>query len=229
MNLELQITKDGSHTLYNHDLNETYHSSYGAINESRHVFISAGLKEKLKEKSQSINLLEVGFGTGLNALLTFLESNNSNTIITYTALEPYPLSDSIIKQLNYISLPELIPCAKIFTEFHDAEFDKIIHLNNLFYFIKFKSRLEDVILKSTFDLVYFDAFAPGVQPEIWSKQNFQKISDSMNENGILVTYCSKGEVRRNLINVGFEVEKLPGPEGKREILRAIKPSNSLNL
>ncbi|MBC8047778.1 MAG: tRNA (5-methylaminomethyl-2-thiouridine)(34)-methyltransferase MnmD [Fimbriimonadaceae bacterium] len=213
---EIRITKDGSQTIYVPALNEHYHSIHGAYTESMHVFIQNGFIKKLGENIKKIKILEIGLGTGLNALLTLEHAINKQ--ISYTALEPFPLVPDIIHQLHF----EKIADCRHFKTIHYSEFNTEISLAENFTFTKIDQRLEDVIFHEKFDLIYFDAFGPKAQPDIWCLQNFEKLYIATNENGILVTYCSKGDVRRNMIAAGYFVEKLPGPPGKREMLRATK-------
>jgi tRNA U34 5-methylaminomethyl-2-thiouridine-forming methyltransferase MnmC len=221
MNPELILTDDGSHTLFVPRLNEHYHSTYGAIQESRHVFLEAGLKQILPGHTH-VKILEVGFGTGLNALLSLIEAEKSGKIIHYTSIEPFPLNQNITNQLNY---PELLAegTSSLFHMMHDAEWNKEMQVTDHFFIQKILNGIEKTGLEdNSFDLVFFDAFGPDVQPELWTGEIFRKIFLSLKKGGILVTYSVKGSVRRALKNSGFSVEKIPGPAGKREITRAIK-------
>lgn len=219
---ELRLTKDGSHTIYLSELNEHYHSMHGAYTESMHVYINAGFKKKLEANLFQIQILEIGLGTGLNVLLTLLESQNINAQICYTALEPHPLPQKIWAQLNY---EKIIPVHSIgiwLQKIHTSNSNTEIKLAENFTFLKKEEKTEDTEFTNKYDIIYFDAFAPQIQPEIWSEINLQKIADAMRPRAIFVTYCSKGEVRRNLISAGLLVERLPGAPGKREMLRATK-------
>jgi len=224
MKRELVITGDGSHSLFLPDQNEHYHSYHGAINESRHVFINAGLDYYFKQKNVSeINILEVGMGTGLNVFLSFLYAiENPSLIINYTATEPFPIEPKFVKQLNYTSKLGADKYVSEFNSIHESLFDLIIKFNPGFSLIKRKSRVEEVLVNSQIDIIYFDAFAPRVQPELWSKDVFEKLYACLKPGGILVTYCAKGEVKRTMKSVGFTVESLAGPPGKREMVRAVK-------
>ncbi len=220
MNRELVITKDGSHTIFVPELNEHYHSVFGAIQESRHVFIKEGLTYTNRK---SVAIFEVGLGTGLNAILTLLEAIQNNLQIEYNAIEKYPLDIKTIYQLNYPELLKLNEQEKeLFYKIHNTEWDKKTELNKNFRFTKIKNDITEFSIRFSYDLVYFDAFAPGKQPEMWSKNVFQKIYNNQNRNGILTTYCSKGGVKRTLMSLGYQVESIPGPRGKREIIRAQK-------
>lgn len=220
--LKLVVTKDGSHTLFNEELNEHYHSTFGAIQESKHIFIEAGLKYQLNKFNQ-INLLEVGFGTGLNVLLSFDQSTSVKNI-EYWGIEAYPVTDDLISNLNYGEILKSEFLTSTLKKIHKAEWNKEIALSLNFKLHKKWSKIEDAVLPNNyFNLVYFDAFAPDVQSELWTVDVFKKLYESMTENGILVTYSVKGVVKRALKSAGFKIEKLPGPIGKREILRAMKP------
>ena len=219
--IKILPTEDGSHTLQNEALNETYHSTHGAIQESKHIFIEAGLKEIAKSKNE-ISILEFGFGTGLNAYLTLLENNFLKKKITYTTLEAFPVQMEIAAQLNYPQLLLNKATDALFDLLHSCNWNKRIAINSDFSFLKINKKMEDFILTEKYDLIYFDAFSPQTQPELWTKEIFKKLCDTMNDEGILVTYSAKGEVKRNLKAAGFKVVGLPGPIGKREITRAIK-------
>jgi tRNA U34 5-methylaminomethyl-2-thiouridine-forming methyltransferase MnmC len=219
---QLILTEDGSHTIYLEELNEHYHSVHGALQESRHVFINAGLKAC---SSQQLNILEIGFGTGLNALLTFFESEAGKFQIHYTACEPFPLAEQLWKQLNYANLFSEENAGLFLKKMHTTDFDHEVQISRNFRFLKIAEKIENVKLPADhFHLVYFDAFAPAVQPELWTYQVFKKLFDATAIDGVLVTYSAMGEVRRSMIKAGFEVERLPGPPGKREMLRAVKKS-----
>ncbi len=214
-------TGDGSHSLYLEDLDENYHSVHGAIQESSHVFIEAGLN--YFSKTQNINIFEIGFGTGLNAFLTLLANSNCSRDVNYHSIEKNPLDIEIIQKLNYSSLLCSDGKNELFENLHSARWDEVVSFENKFFLKKITGELQSHQFNSTkFDLVYFDAFGPRVQPEMWTTEIFEKIYKAMNTNGILVTYCAKGEVKRTLKNVGFTLESLKGPPGKREMTRAVK-------
>jgi len=216
--IELKITEDGSHTLYLENLDETYHSKHGAIQEAMHVFIDAGLKYF---KQSKLNILEVGFGTGLNAFLTLQESNDST--INYTSLEAFPLKKEIVNQLNYKSELKLNAVGiEQFEKLHHVEWGSYQEISAKFNLNKVKVELAHYQTSEKFDIIYFDAFGPRVQPEMWEKSIFEKMQSLLSDGGILVTYCAKGSVKRTLKELGFEVEPLPGPPGKREMTRARK-------
>ncbi len=218
---EIELTADGSHTLFVPELNEHYHSVNGAIQESKHVFIETGFHHCLKD---NIHIFEVGFGTGLNAFLTLMDSQNTNQTVHYTTIEAYPLPLPIIKELNY---PEkhLASNQSLYYKLHEMEWGKTEHISSNFYFTKFESdftKFDFSLVKRGIDIVYFDAFAPDKQPDMWQQEMFNKLYALTNKDGILVTYCAKGSVRRMLQQAGYTTERLPGPPGKREMLRAIK-------
>jgi tRNA U34 5-methylaminomethyl-2-thiouridine-forming methyltransferase MnmC len=202
-------------------LKENYHSIHGAIQESMHVFIEYGLREASKS-IKDIRVLEMGFGTGLNAFLTLIEAEKQQILIDYTTLEAYPIEESIIGHLNYGIQIENGKWTEYFKKIHDAPWDSLTEISRGFSLIKVHASLLDFSSSDTFDLVYFDAFAPEVQPELWTAGVFENLYKMMNRGGILVTYCCKGYVKRNMQQAGFKTEKLPGPPGKREILRARK-------
>jgi tRNA U34 5-methylaminomethyl-2-thiouridine-forming methyltransferase MnmC len=222
MNPEIIITGDGSHTLYVPTLHEHYHSTFGAINESLHVFIKAGFLET-SGSSKEINILEIGFGTGLNALLTWMEAERIPVKVNYVAIEPYPLDADVWSALNHPDCFCTFSYRKIYHRLHEMGWESEEQISPFFSILKTRSLLEDYLPEpDKFDLVYFDAFGPDVQPELWTEEIFRKIFLSLKKGGILVTYSAKGSVRRALKNAGFLVEKIPGPPGKREITRAIK-------
>jgi tRNA U34 5-methylaminomethyl-2-thiouridine-forming methyltransferase MnmC len=217
MDSELILTEDGSNTLYVPEIDECYHSSHGAIQESRYIFIEAGLKQCTKPE---ISVLEIGFGTGLNAFLTLIEAERSGKQIHYTSLEKYPVEIEKALKLNYPE--ELSPENRNhFEQLHTSPWNVNIQINPFFKLKKIETDFTKYTLEDKFDVVCFDAFSPEKQPEMWSEELFKKIYDRCNPEAILTTYCSKGTVRRAIQAAGFMVERLPGPKGKREILRGI--------
>jgi tRNA U34 5-methylaminomethyl-2-thiouridine-forming methyltransferase MnmC len=216
----LQATADGSHTVSIPDLQVTYHSRHGAIQESMHVFIEAGLRYKIKSTEGALSILEMGFGTGLNALLTLLEQQDRE--IWYESLEAYPLPVEMAMQLNYAELLPQETAAAYFEKIQQAAWNEAVAISPAFHLFKQELKLEAFIPNRSYDLVYFDAFAPTAQPALWSESVFKKLFDSLRAGGILVTYCSKGNVRRAMQAAGFRVEKIAGPPGKREMVRAHK-------
>jgi len=223
MQKRLLITEDGSHTLKVDGLDEHYHSTYGALSESMHVFISAGLHKKLEENPDKLNIIEIGFGTGLNALLTVLDDSISGYEVGYTGLEAYPLENEIWKQLNYPELLEDERAGELFEQMHYSEWGRAIEILPGFMLTKHDEKLQNYKhFSGAANLIYFDAFGPDIQPELWTEEIFQKIAGMTSPGGILVTYSCKGTVKRALKAAGFEIEKIPGPKGKREMLRARK-------
>ena len=219
--LKIVKTGDNSGTLFVPEINEHYHSYKGAVQESVHVFIKAGLEEILKTR-KDIKILEVGFGTGLNTLLTLEYAiTHPELNVLYTSLEKYPLDYKLIIQLNYTSDANNT-VKKLFSDIHNAAWNKVSEIAQQFSILKLETDLTQIHRLESCDLVYFDAFAPEKQPEMWEESIFEIIYAAMNKGGILVTYCAKGEVRRRMQGVGFKVERLPGPPGKREMLRARK-------
>ncbi|MGB0304059.1 MAG: tRNA (5-methylaminomethyl-2-thiouridine)(34)-methyltransferase MnmD [Flavobacteriaceae bacterium] len=221
--LEMIHTADGSVSLYHKNLDETYHSRHGAIAESNHVFIKQGLTHwcALNPNSSGVlSILEMGFGTGLNCLLTLLHRLPEFSI-AYSALEAYPLPLSLCQSLGYAQQLNCDP--EQFMMLHRQKWDKTCTIGSDFTLIKRLMRFEDFTDKDAFDLVYYDAFGARVQPEHWEKERFEALYQGMRQGGVLVTYAAKGSVRRAMQEVGFTVERLPGPPGKREMLRATKP------
>lgn len=215
---ELQLTADGSHTLYVPALEEHYHSVNGAVQESRHVFIEAGLHQLHQER---ITVFEVGFGTGLNAFLTLLDAGEQGIKVLYRAVERYPLPFDMIRRLNYGDIVAPGNDAS-FLSLHEAEWERDVPLSDGFVLHKMQGDLNRCEFPPGIDLVYFDAFAPDKQPEVWNQPLFERLYEAMAPEGILTTYCAKGSVRRMMQAAGFKVERIPGPPGKREMLRARK-------
>ncbi len=218
---ELLITADGSHTLQLPDAEITYHSRFGAIQESEHVYIGAGL-QPFVGNTDPIRVFEVGFGTGLNAFLAYLEAREAKVKVEYEAVEAFPLQKEEYKQLNYAHVLRKRELAESFQMMHQAPWNRNIKIGQLFSLTKHETKLESFSTDKKFHVVFFDAFAPSAQPELWTDEIMQQMFDLLLPNGILTTYCSKGEVRRSLERAGFLIEKLPGPRGKREMMRAHK-------
>ena len=217
----IEITEDGSHTLYLPELDEHYHSTHGAIRESLHVYLEAGLHHCHKEE---INLLEIGFGTGLNAFLTLLDTEKSGKIVRYTSLEQYPVSIADAEQFNYSKL--LDPSKEeIFMQLHSSLWGEWVEMTPAFHLRKLQmdaSNLDNFQPETPFDVIYYVAFAPEKQPTMWREEIFNRLYTLSNQGAVLTTYCAKGAVRRMLQSAGYQVTRLPGPPGKREILKAIK-------
>lgn len=225
MQKEFMITEDGSHTIYLPEMDEHYHSVHGAIQESVHIYIQQGLLQTTKNE---VSILEIGFGTGLNAYLTCCYAKQKKIKVNYFSLEKYPLTEAEYLKLNYpdIIFPEY---SSVFELIHRAEWDIFTEIYPSFRLQKIHDDLLNFQFNPTpqFDLVYYDAFAPGKQPEMWSDEILQKVAASVKIDGIIVTYCAKGTVRRALMASGFEMERLPGPVGKKEILRGKKANSVL--
>jgi tRNA U34 5-methylaminomethyl-2-thiouridine-forming methyltransferase MnmC len=224
MNVSLRISEDGSHTLYREDIDETYHSCHGAIQEANHVFIQSGLLHHASQTEQrDIEILEVGFGTGLNTILSCIKGGEINRNINYTAYELFPLESDVLDQLNYDSIcPNISGCSKKFRKIHSSEWQVPVEIDDNFQLTKVKACISQEKCIEKYDLLYFDAFGPRAEPTLWEKEILSLMYDSLKPGGIFVTYCAKGQVRRDLISLGFTVERLPGPPGKREMLRATK-------
>jgi len=218
----IKTTEDGSHTLFSPIVNECYHSQHGAIQESEHIFIKAGWEQCSKE---DIRIFEVGFGTGLNAFLTLLKAEEDNKKVHYTALEYYPVENEIVEKLNYFDF--LAEGRKAdFLKLHAVSWNKQEKITPYFTLEKIKADFTEYEPSDSHDLFYFDAFSPEKQPEMWTQECFESLYAHANSDAVLVTYCSKGVVRRAMQAAGFKVERLSGPPGKREILRG---TTSLNL
>lgn len=221
MRQEIIITGDGSSTIRVPELNISYHSKHGAIQESQHVFIKAGLNALLGTTDE-LSVFEMGFGTGLNALLTFIEAEKAGQNIYYETVEAFPIDNRLVSQLNYTSLLERPDLQNIFSELHQSTWNNLHQPTSFFSFYKHNDSLIAVTFKKKYHLIYFDAFDPLTQPELWTSTIFKKLYDTLLPGGLLLTYCSKTIVRHAMQEAGFVVEKIPGPIGKREIVRAKK-------
>jgi tRNA U34 5-methylaminomethyl-2-thiouridine-forming methyltransferase MnmC len=223
---EILITSDGSTTIHLPDWNEQYHSKHGAIQEAYHVFIEAGLhkaREDFISASQNdLTILEIGFGTGLNAFITYLESKKNTLTVDYVGIEGYPINNEEIQKLNYVTQLDANNFQDIFNRMHFISWEEKHQISDTFSLLKRKQFFENIEDQNTFDLIYFDAFGATNQPELWTEIIFKKMYNALKNKGILVTYAAKGSVRRAMLAVGFTVERLPGPPGKREMLRATK-------
>ncbi len=216
---EIIQTLDGSTTIHLKEWDECYHSKHGAIQEAEHVFIKNGLS---LFPNQSVSILEIGFGTGLNAFMTFLASKKLNQSIQYVGVEAYPVSASEILEMNYTTQLNATNQDQLFLLMHESNWDEKVNLDSDFELLKREQFFQDINDSEQFDLIYFDAFGYRVQPELWSTVIFQKMYNALRPGGKLVTYAARGVVKRSMIEVGFLVEKLPGPPGKREMFRASK-------
>ncbi|MCA0381667.1 MAG: tRNA (5-methylaminomethyl-2-thiouridine)(34)-methyltransferase MnmD [Bacteroidetes bacterium] len=218
---ELHVTRDGSHTLQLINSEVTYHSRYGAIQESEHVYIGAGLQPFIGN-TEPVRIFEMGFGTGLNAFLAYLEAREAKVKIEYEAVEAFPLVKEEYKHLNYAQVMGKKELCEAFQMLHQTPWNRTIRIGSWFSLVKHQANMLEFATTKKFHVIFYDAFAPTAQPELWTEDALGKMYNLLQPNGILTTYCSKGEVRRNLEAVGFSIEKLPGPYGKREMLRAHK-------
>ena len=223
MEREIIITTDGSHSISIPSMGVTYHSSHGAIQESMHVFIESGLRH-INEKHQfdSVSIFEMGFGTGLNALLALAEAEKNAQPVYYETIELFPLERSTYELLNYceqLQRPDLNP---LFDLLHSCTWNESIQISPYFTFKKINTSLISHSTNQLFNLVFFDAFAPEKQPELWTAEVFKKLHNQMKAGAVLTTYCSKSIVRKAMAAAGFTIEKIPGPPHKREMVRAEK-------
>jgi tRNA U34 5-methylaminomethyl-2-thiouridine-forming methyltransferase MnmC len=216
---EILRTNDGSTTIHLPEWDECYHSKHGAIQEAQHVFIKNGLCLFL---NQSVAILEIGFGTGLNAFITFLEAEKRNQTIEYTGVEAYPVATDEVLAMNYVAELNAENQQVIFEKMHESNWGEKTVLSTNFCLTKRKQFFDEITDLEQFDLIYFDAFGYRVQPELWSTTIFEKMYKALKKQGVLVTYAARGVVKRSMIEVGFTVEKLAGPPGKREMFRARK-------
>ncbi|MGB2758911.1 MAG: tRNA (5-methylaminomethyl-2-thiouridine)(34)-methyltransferase MnmD [Maribacter stanieri] len=219
MKREIITTGDGSKTIQIMDWQEQYHSKHGAIQEAYHVFIKSGLD---LFENQEINILEIGFGTGLNAFITLIEFDKRNLKVNYTGVEAYPVSIEELNQLNYLEELKSLSRKADFDLMHTSPWGDKVEIVENFNLKKEQILFKEISAIAEYDLIYFDAFGARVQPELWTVEIFQIMFNAMKSNGYLVTYAAKGSVRRAMQEVGFLVERLPGPPGKREMLRAKK-------
>ncbi|MGB0895739.1 MAG: tRNA (5-methylaminomethyl-2-thiouridine)(34)-methyltransferase MnmD [Flavobacteriaceae bacterium] len=218
MKREIIITSDGSTSINLPELNEQYHSKKGAINEAYHVFIRMGLDLF----SDQTSVLEIGFGTGLNAFITYLESERRQMKVDYTGVEAYPVTPEEVKQLNYVEQLKAENFSEKFQNMHDVSWETAHEISNTYTLTKRQQFFEDITDENSFDLIYYDAFGSRVQPDLWEEGIFKIMYRALKTNGVLVTYAAKGSARRAMEKVGFSVERLDGPPGKREMLRATK-------
>ncbi|SRX53981.1 tRNA (5-methylaminomethyl-2-thiouridine)(34)-methyltransferase MnmD [Aequorivita sp. CIP111184] len=227
MKRTLLKTGDGSYTLHISEWDEQYHSKHGAIAEALHVFIKEGLYHWVsKNPATTISIMEIGFGTGLNGFLTFLETEKDNLKVDYTGVEAYPLQIDEIQKMNYTSL--LKATEEIFMQLHTSSWEEKINISENFNLTKQQKFFSEITAENTFDLIYFDAFGIRVQPELWTEEIFQKMYNALKGNGVLVTYAANGNARRAMQTVGFLVERIPGPPGKKEMLRGTKKPSTFS-
>lgn len=223
MKREIIITADGSSSIHIPAWNEQYHSKHGAIQEAQHVFIKMGFQYILQQqKLEELKILEIGFGTGLNALITLLEAEKIKLPVNYTGVEAYPVNLKDVQQLNYAEQLKGGQTEVYFQKIHQNDWEFAFQISENFTLTKEQKLFEEITAEKKFQLIYFDAFGARVQPELWEQSIFQKMYNALQLNGVLVTYSAKGSARRAMIACGFQVEKIPGPPGKREMLRAVK-------
>ncbi len=216
-------TADGSVTIHLPDWNEQYHSKHGAVQEARHVFLKMGLYTLLERSNFSrLSILEIGFGTGLNAFLTLLEAERLGLKVDYTGVEAYPVASEEVELLNYPEAVHAEDKAGYFQKLHASDWEKEVEISDFFKLVKHQKKFDEIRDNELYDLIYFDAFGARVQPELWTEEIFALMFNALKSGGVLVTYAAKGSVRRAMLASGFQVEKLPGPPGKREMLRAVK-------
>nr|WP_321237084.1 tRNA (5-methylaminomethyl-2-thiouridine)(34)-methyltransferase MnmD [uncultured Psychroserpens sp.] len=224
MQRKIITTADGSKTIQIEDWNEQYHSVHGAIQEANHVYINHGLlffiSENEPTQNDEISILEIGFGTGLNALLTFLKAKELQQYINYVGVEAFPITSEELEQLNYPF--ELDIDEKPFKALHEVSWEDMHQISEVFKLTKQQKLFKDISEANIYDIIYFDAFGARVQPELWTEAIFKIMYTALKPNGVLTTYAAIGQVRRTLKSLGFEVERLHGPPGKRHMLRAIK-------
>ena len=217
MEHKLLITKDKSNTIYSYNFDDIYHSKHGSINEAYHVFIKNGLLSDSKKKKE---ILEIGFGSGLNAMLTLIEAEKKLMKVNYHAVELYPLKKNILDKLNFCSLIDVN--SKIFGKLHQ-NWNKSLKINNYFTITKYHTSVETYMSRNIkYDIIYFDAFSPSKQSEIWEENILKKMYDLLKKDGFLVTYCAKGIIKRRMKKIGFNLLTLDGPPGKREMIKAKK-------
>ncbi|UFH34260.1 tRNA (5-methylaminomethyl-2-thiouridine)(34)-methyltransferase MnmD [Flavobacterium acetivorans] len=219
MQREIIQTHDGSTTIHIKEWDECYHSKHGAIQEAQHVFIKNGLS---LFQNKEVSILEIGFGTGLNAFITFLEARKMNQSIHYIGVEAYPISTEELVSMNYVEELDANGEKEIFEKMHQSNWDEKVELSDHFSLEKRKQFFQEIEDTGQYDLIYFDAFGYRVQPELWSTAIFSKMFASLKDKGILVTYAARGVIKRSMIEAGFTVEKMAGPPGKREMFRATK-------
>ena len=219
MKREIIQTSDGSTTIHIPEWKESYHSKHGAIQEANHVFIKNGLS---LFEGKDIAIMEIGFGTGLNAFITFLESSKLKQDIDYVGVEAYPVSNEELAAMNYVAELGVSSQQSTFNLMHQSNWEEKCIIDGHFDLTKRKQFFDDIVDENYFDLIYFDAFGYHVQPDLWSTEIFRKMYNALRDNGVLVTYAARGVVKRSMIEVGFTVEKLAGPPGKREMFRATK-------
>jgi tRNA U34 5-methylaminomethyl-2-thiouridine-forming methyltransferase MnmC len=220
---KIVLTNDGSSSFFLPEWNEHFHSHHGAIQEAYHVFIKNGLESV---SINEVSILEIGYGTGLNALITLLESDEKKLIIKYTGIDALPINKEEHLLLNYCKFLKRNECTTLFNNMFDAKWEEYSNITKQFSLRKINKEFTEITFQNEFDIIYFDAFSPRVQPELWTEEMFKTMFEALTENGLLTTYSAKGSVRRAMQSVGFQVKKIPGPPGKREMLVGFKIPNS---
>ncbi|MEM7550385.1 MAG: tRNA (5-methylaminomethyl-2-thiouridine)(34)-methyltransferase MnmD [Bacteroidota bacterium] len=226
MSLKIIKTQDGSNSILNEELNEAYHSLNGALTESKHIFIKNGLEKYLTNNivKRPINVFEVGIGTGLNAMLAYQYASKSGIQINYVGVEILPVTYEQVEELQYHDIEELQGLKSFSEYFHSSDWNEKFSFGNTFGFLKIREDFHDMTLESeSADVVFFDAFAPNKQSEMWNYELLLKIFEALTHDGLLTTYCAQGQFKRDLKSCGFKVESLPGPPGKKEMTVAVKP------
>lgn len=223
LNPKIEVTEDGSNTLVHPKFNAHYHSVFGAIQESNHVFIDSGLKfQQPNLQDNRCRILEVGFGSGLNAFNTLISSEELSINIDYVGVEQYPISLETVSQLNFPTAFNREDLQSTFNKMHDIEWEKPVKISENFTLEKRQQDIFNLIDENDYDLIFYDAFGPGAQPELWTAPIFEILFKSLKDQGVLVTYCAQGAARRAMQSVGFTVQRCPGPPSKRHMLRAVK-------
>ncbi len=224
MKREIITTADGSKTIFIPEWNEQYHSKHGALQEARHVFLKTGLAHfvELYPSVKEISILEMGFGTGLNALITIEEAKKYTLRINYVGVEAFPITSEEVEGMDYPEVIEGQDAQENYKKLHNTEWEREVAITPEFSLTKRKQAFETIDDISKYDLIFFDAFGPRVQPELWTEEIFSKMYSALKSNGVMTTYCAQGAARRAMQSVGFTVERLAGPPGKREMLRASK-------
>lgn len=220
---EIRVTGDGSHTIYVPELNESYHSTHGAVQESLHVFIDAGIRYYLQDNAPGeLQIFEVGFGTGLNAVLAAIFAEQELTNVYFESIEAYPISGKEVDALNYPQVLRGEHANQLFQNIHESNWEESLAMSDRFSIKKVNISIQDYQANNRFHICFFDAFAPSKQPEMWELDVLKKIHNLLVPGGVFVTYCAKGQLKRDLKKLGFEVQSIPGPPGKKEMVRAIK-------
>ncbi len=226
MKREIITTQDGSKTIQITEWNEQYHSKHGAIQEANYVYLDKGLQyfitENEQKSIQNVSILEIGFGTGLNAFLTLLQAEKQNATIEYVGVEGYPIASEELQALNYVEALNEQDKTEIFKTLHSCSWETQHQISEHFNLKKEQKLFSEITNENMFNVIYFDAFGPRVQPELWTEAIFNSMYKALKSKGVLVTYCAQGHARRAMISAGFTVEKLQGPPGKRHMLRAVK-------